>query len=276
MKPVEIDKIEIDLLLEAIFRRSGHDFRGYARASIERRIRHFVASEDCAAVGELIPRVLRDAEFFSRLVRQFSIPVTEMFRDPFVYRALREQVVPLLRTWPHFKVWHAGSASGEEVYSLAILLTEEGLFPRATLYATDINEEALAQAREGIYPIEKLQEASRNYQLSGGRGSLADYYHAAYGAAAMDASLRERVVFSSHNLATDSAFGEMHLVMCRNVLIYFERELQNRVLGLFTESLVHGGFLCIGTKEDLQFTTASEHFEALDRKARLYKKKEPT
>lgn len=276
MKPVEIEKIEIDLLLEAIFRRYGHDFRGYARASIERRIRHFMASVGCATVGELIPRVLRDVECFTRLARNFSIPVTELFRDPAVYRALREQVLPLLRTWPHFKIWHAGCASGEEVYSLAILLKEEGLYERATIYATDFNEEALARAREGIYPIEKMQEASRNYQLSGGRGSLSDHYHAAYGAAAMDASLRERVVFSGHNLAVDGAFGEMHLVLCRNVLIYFERELQNRALGLFTESLVHGGFLCIGTKEDLQFTTASEHFEVLDRKPRLYKKKEPS
>ncbi len=267
-----LEPIEIDLLLEAIFRRYGYDFRGYARASVERRLRQFLIGSGSTSISELIPRVLHDPAFFADLVRTFSIPVTELFRDPAVYLALRQQVVPLLRTWPHFKVWHAGCASGEEVYSLAILLKEEGLYERATLYATDFNEEALERARAGIYEIDKIKEASRNYLLAGGRSTLSDHYHAAYGAAAMHASLRERVVFSSHNLAVDGAFGEMHLILCRNVLIYFDRNLQNRVLGLFSESLVHGGFLCLGTKEDVQFTTARDQFKVLDRSARIYKK----
>ena len=275
MNPSELERLEIDLLLETVFRRYGYDFRGYARASIDRRVRQLLSSSGCTTVAELIPKVLNDAEFFSRLVRNFSIPVTEMFRDPAVYRAVREKVVPLLRTWPHFKIWHAGCATGEEVYSLAMLLKEEGLYERATIYATDFNEEALDLAREGIYPIEKIKAATRNYQLAGGKGSLSDNYHAAYDAARMDPALRERVVFSVHNLATDSVFGEIHLVLCRNVLIYFGRELQNRALWLLTESLVHGGYLCLGTKENLQFTEVHAHFSTLDHAARLYKKQVP-
>lgn len=273
MKPAQIERIEIELLLEAIHRRYGYDFRSYARASIERRLRLFRAGSGCASISEMIPRLLHDADFFTRLVRQFSIPVTELFRDPLVYRTVREQVVPLLRTWPHIKVWHAGCASGEEVYSLAIVLKEEGLYERATIYATDINADVLEQARRGIYDIARLQEATRGYQQSGGRGSLSEYYHADYDAVAMDPALRERVVFSTHNLATDSVFGEMHLVFCRNVMIYFNRELQDRALGLFTESLVRGGFLCLGTKEDIQFSAVRDAYEAVARPARIFKRK---
>jgi len=271
----DIEQIEFDLLLEAIWRRYGYDFRAYARATIERRTLQFLSGTGFATIAELIPKVLHDADFFSRLARQFSIPVTEMFRDPLVYRSLRENVVPLLRTWPHIKIWHAGCASGEEAYSMAILFKEEGLFERTTLYATDFNDEVLELAREGIYDLDKLKEAIRNYQAAGGTASLSDYFHAAYNAAAMDASLRERIVFSNHNLMADGVFGEMHLIVCRNVLIYFNRELQNRALGLFTDSLVHGGFLCIGTKEDLQFSSVAEHYEVLDCKARIYRKRTP-
>jgi len=268
-----VEEIEINLLLEAVYQRYGYDFRSYARASIERRARQFMANNGFASVSEMLPRLLRDKVFFTALARFFSIPVTEMFRDPPVYRSLREKVVPFLRTWPHFKVWHAGCATGEEVYSLAIVLKEEGVYDRATIYATDFNEDALDRARDGIYDIGKIQEATRNYQEAGGQGSFSEYYHARYDAVAMHSDLRQRVVFSSHNLASDSAFGEMHLVFCRNVMIYFNRQLQNRALGLFTESLVHGGFLCLGTKEDLQFTDACGHYEAMDHKARIYKKK---
>jgi len=274
MKSAEIGQIEIDLLLEAVYRRWGYDFRFYARASIERRIRQFLSGTDCASVSEMIPRLLHDREFFSRLARYFSISVTEMFRDPFVYRAVRENVIPLLRTWPHFKVWHAGCATGEEAYSLAIVLKEEGVYDRATIYATDFNDEALERAREGVYKFDKIQEATRNYQQAGGKASFSEYYHGRYGAAAMDAALKDHIVFSTHNLASDEAFGEMHLVFCRNVLIYFNRELQSRALGLFTESLVHGGFLCLGTKEDLRFTDVSGRYEVVDGKAKIYKKKD--
>jgi len=267
------EDIEIDLLLEAIYRRYGYDFRSYARASIERRTRQFLTVSGCASIAEMIPKLLRDDQFFSRLVRHFSVAVTEMFRDPHVYRSVREKVVPLLRTWPHFKVWHAGCATGEEVYSLAILLKEEGLYDRATIYATDFNDAVLDTARKGIYAAEKLQEATRSYQQAGGNRSFSEYYHASYDAAAMDAALRERVLFTNHNLATDGVFGEIHLVFCRNVLIYFNRELQNRALNLFTESLVHGGFLCLGTKENLHFTAVCDRYEVVNEKARIYKKK---
>ena len=269
----ETERIEIGLLLEAIYRRWGYDFRSYARASIERRTKQFMSSSGCASVAEMIPKVLHDKEFFSRLARYFSISVTEMFRDPFVYRAVRQEVVPLLRTWPHFKVWHAGCATGEEVYSLAIVLKEEGVYDRATIYATDFNDEALGRARVGVYEIGRIQEASRNYQEAGGKASFSQYYHALYDAVAMDDSLKKHITFADHNLAVDNAFGEMHLIFCRNVLIYFNRDLQNRALGLFTESLVHGGFLCIGTKEDLQFTDVYGAYEPVDEKARVYKKK---
>lgn len=272
MQAQQIEQIEINLLLEAIYQRYGYDFRSYARASIERRVLQFLAREGGGGISSLTERLLRDKELFARLVGYFSIAVTEMFRDPWVYRALREKVVPLLKTWPHFKVWLAGCSSGEEAYSLAIVLQEEGVYHRATIYATDFNEEVLDKAREGIYDMGRLREATRNYQESGGRASFSDYYHARYGAAAMDASLRKRIVFSNHNLAADSVFSEMHLVFCRNVLIYFNRDLQNRALGLFDESLVHGGFLCLGTKEDIQFTDLAGRYEGLGRRTSIFKK----
>jgi len=272
MMDTAVEPIEIDLLLEAVFRRYGYDFRSYARASIERRIRQFQALNSIATIADLIPGVLHDEALFSELARTISVSVTEMFRDPFVYRTLREKVLPLLRTYPYFKVWHAGCATGEEVYSLAILLREEGLLDRATIYATDFNESALARAREGIYPLDRIQEYTRNYQQAGGTGTLSDHYHARYGSAVLDRKLRKRITFAAHNLATDSAFGEIHLVFCRNVFIYFNNELQDHVARLFLESLIHGGFLCLGTRESLRFTTVYSAFEELDSRAKLYKK----
>lgn len=269
----KIELIEIDLLLEAIFRRYGYDFRSYSRASIERRTRQFMSGTGCETIAEMIPKILHDQDFFSRLVQYYSIAVTEMFRDPFFYLSIRKEVVPLLRTWSHFKIWHAGCATGEEVYSLASVLKEEGLYDRATIYATDFNDENLERAREGVYEIGKMKEATRNYQLAGGQVSFSEYYHARYGSAAICDALKERITFANHNLAVDEAFGEIHLVICRNVLIYFNRELQNRALGLFTKSLVNGGFLCLGAKEDLKFSSVVSMFEVVDSKAKIYKKK---
>ncbi len=270
----KIVPIEVDLLLEAVHRRWGYDFRSYARASIERRLSQFMSSSGYASLSEMIPMVLHDEAFFARLLQHFSLPVTEMFRDPFVYRSLRENVIPMLRTWPHVKVWHAGCATGEEVYSLAVVLKEEGIYDRTTIYATDFNDGALEKARDGIYEIGKIQEATRHYQQAGGKTSFSEYYHARYDAAAMDSALKERMTFANHNLAVDRAFGEMHLVLCRNVLIYFASELQNRALRLFTESLVHGGFLCLGTKESLLFSEVSGRYEVVDEKAKIYRKKD--
>jgi len=269
-KPVE--KTETDLLLEAVFRRYGYDFRSYARASIERRVRLFMATEGFATMPELTLRVPDDRELFSRLARSFSVPVTELFRDPQFYRAVRERVLPLLRTWPHFKIWHAGCATGEEVYSLAILLKEEGLYDRATIYATDFNDEALDLARAGVYEADNMKAATRNYQAAGGKASFSEYYHCRYGSAAMNPELKGRLVFTNHNLASDGVFGETHLVFCRNVLIYFNRALQNRALRLFSASLVNGGFLCLGAKEDLRFSEVNGLYEVADKKARIYKR----
>jgi chemotaxis protein methyltransferase CheR len=268
----KFQEIEIDLLLEALFRAYGYDFRSYARASIERRARLFLATSGCKTISELIGRVLRDKELFAKLVHHFSVSVTEMFRDPFVYQAIRSEVVPMLRTWPHVKIWHAGCATGEEAYSLAIVLKEEGLYDRAAIFATDFNDAALQQAKAGIYAIGKVQEATRNYQKAGGTASFSEYYHARYDAAALDNALKARLTFANHNLVTDGVFGEMHLIFCRNVLIYFNRGLQNRALRLFTESLVHGGFLCIGTRENLRFTEVEHNYEAVNRRAKIFKK----
>jgi len=273
MKASEIERIEVDLLLEALFQRWGYDFRSYARASIERRIRRYVSTKGVQRIADLVPMVLHDEEVFSELARQFSISVTEMFRDPPVYRSLRENVIPLLKSFPFVKVWHAGCATGEEVYSLAILLEEEGIAGKATIFGTDFNDESLESARRAIYPADRMQEFTRNYQEAGGKRSFSEYYRASYDAATLAPSLREHVTFANHNLASDHAFGEMHLVFCRNVLIYFDRDLQNRALGLFTESLVRGGFLCLGTKEDLRFSDVADDYEVVDRAARIYKKK---
>jgi chemotaxis protein methyltransferase CheR len=273
MEESQIEEIEVGLLLEAIHRRFGYDFRSYARASVERRVRQFLANTDCERIAEMIPRLLRDADFSTALVQNFSISVTEMFRDPEVYRLLRQRVVPLLKTYPHVKVWHAGCATGEEVYSLAILLREEGLYDKATIYGTDFNDTALEQARDGIYPADKIKAFTRNYQRAGGRGSFSRYYHASYDAAVMDPALKKRLTFANHNLVTDGVFGEMHLIFCRNVLIYFDKELQERALGLFTESLVRGGFLCLGSKESLDSTRVRDAYDAVDAKARIFRKR---
>lgn len=269
----DIEQIEINLLLEAVFQRYGYDFRDYARASVERRLRQFLADSSCANFSEVTTRVLREPDFFHRVVPYFSISVTSLFRDPFFHASLRKNVVPLLRTWPHFKVWHAGCATGEEVYSVAILLKEEAIYDRAMVYATDISHAALETAKNGIYSLEVLKKGSQNYLNAGGQKSLSDYYHARYGAAAMNGELGERITFARHNLAMDKSFGEMHLIVCRNVLIYFNTELQNQVLELFTESLERGGYLCLGDKETLSFSSVADRFVAVDEKARIYKKR---
>jgi len=272
-EPMENELLEIDLLLETVFQKYGYDFRSYAKASIERRARQFMAAAGYGSLAELTRAAVEDRGVFSSLSRAFSVPVTEMFRDPRAYLAVREQVVPLLRTWPHFKVWHAGCASGEEVYSLAIVLKEEGVYDRATIYATDFNDSALERARAGVYPAARMKEATRAYQEAGGKASFSEYYHSRYEAAVMREELRERIVFSNHNLVSDGVFGEMHLVFCRNVLIYFNRDLQNRALGLFTESLVCGGFLCLGTKEDVRFSDYSRFYEPVAKQERIFKRK---
>lgn len=275
MEKKDIDNIELDLMLEAIVKRYGYDFRNYSKASIERRVKQAMAKLGCEEITDLTRNLIHDSAFFQKLVREFSITVTEMFRDPDVYRTLREEVVPYLTTYPFIKIWHAGCATGEEVYSLAILLHEENLLDRATIYATDFNEAALSTAREGIYSIERVKEYSNNYHKSGGKNSFSDYYHAEYGSVAIPGFLKKNITFARHNLVTDQVFGEMHLIMCRNVLIYFDRTLQDRVFKLFDDSLTHSAFLCLGSKESLKFSTTAPNFDEFNSKQKIYRKKKP-
>jgi chemotaxis protein methyltransferase CheR len=272
MTAEEIEKIEIDLLLEAVFQVYGYDFRSYSRASIDRRVRLFAAEAGFANIAEMIPKVLHDEVFFYQLSQFFSVSVSEMFRDPFVFAAIRRIALPKLHSYPFFKVWHAGCATGEEVYSMAILLQEGSLLERSTIYATDFNDKALEQARKGIYPLDRIQSYTRNYQDADGKRSFSEYYHASHDSAVMNSGLKDRITFARHNLIADGVFGEMHVVFCRNTLIYFNHELQNRVLQLFTESLVHGGILCLGSSESLEFSAVKEQYEVLDEEARLYRK----
>jgi chemotaxis protein methyltransferase CheR len=265
--------IEIRLLVQAIFLRYGHDFRDYAQASLKRRILQAQLRMGAESISTLQARVLHDADAFAELLQYLTVPVSEMFRDPAYFLALRRHVVPVLRTYPSLKVWVAGCSTGEEPYSLAILLQEEGLLDRTILYATDINHASLEKARAGIFPLDSMQAFTRNYQRAGGLRSFSDYYVAAYGGALFDKRLREHITFADHSLATDSVFSETQLVSCRNVLIYFNRGLQDRALGLFHESLSHRGFLGLGSKETLDFSGYAESFEPVSRPDRLYRKK---
>ncbi|OQX96483.1 chemotaxis protein CheR [candidate division KSB1 bacterium 4572_119] len=272
MGKIENENIEIELLLEAIYQKYGYDFRKYSRASIKRRILHRLAKTDLDSVSEMQHRLLYDVEFFDKLLLDLSVNVTEMFRDPNFYLDVRKEVFPVLKTYPYLKIWHAGCATGEEVYSLAIMLREEGLYDRALIYATDFNEVVLKKAKQGIIPLNEIQKYTANYQKAGGKESFADYYTAKYNSALIDQSLKKNIVFSDHNLATDGVFGEMNLIFCRNVLIYFKKELQNRVIGLFRESLCNLGFLCLGSKESLMFSEYEKNFEPTVKETKIFRK----
>lgn len=268
----EIEDLEVQLLVEAIYRRHHYDFRRYSQASLKRRITHAAQFFECESISHLQHRVLHEPTLVARLLPLLTVQVSEMFRDPEYFRALREKVVPHLKTYPSLKVWIAGCSGGEEVYSLAILFREEGLESRTIFYATDINTGALAKAEAGIYELDRISLFTGNHRLAGGKTSLSDYYTAAYGRAVFDKTLRERMVFSDHSLVSDAVFGEMHLVSCRNVLIYFNRELQDRALGLFDDSLVRKGFLGLGSKENLRFSTHAGGFSEFDREQKIYQK----
>ncbi len=270
---IEIAKIEVDLLLEAIYRRYGYDFRNYSRLSLERRLTQFLIDKQCASYSEIMGRLLRDKNYFYELSTYFSVSVTALFRDPYFYSALREKVLPFLKTWPYFKIWHAGCATGEEAYSMAILLNDEQLLNRAMLYGTDISQSALETAKAGVYPLDIVKKGSVNYLKSGGSASLSNYYHARYDNAVIKSSLNKGITFSLHNLVIDKSFGEMQMIVCRNVLIYFNQDLKNQVLQLFWESLEYGGFLCLGDTESLMFTSVADKFITVDENAKIYKKK---
>lgn len=270
---LENQNIEIQLILEAIYLKYGFDFRNYGKSHVKRRILRRLSLSGMKTLSEMQARILSDHSFFKTVLNDLSINVTEMFRDPSFYIALRKEVIPILKTYPFTKIWHAGCATGEEVYSMAILLKEEGLYERSQIYATDFNEVILRKAREARYPIHAIREYTCNYQKSGGMESFADYYAAKNGSAVIADSIKKNVIFSDHNLVTDGVFGEMHLIMCRNVLIYFNKELQSRVLGLFRDSLCRNGFLCLGSKESPRFSKYKDYFKAAVNRERIYQKK---
>lgn len=269
-------EIERDLLLEAIYRKYRYDFRQYAAASVKRRLRGAMARMQCESLSQLQHKVLHDEAAFGVLLDHLTVPVSDLFRDPPYFRAVREQVVPFLRTYPSLKVWVAGCSTGEEAYSLAILLLEEELLSRTIIYATDINPRSLQRAEAGVYPIASLPSFTENHRLAGGRSSLADYYTAAYDRAVFDARLRDRIVFSDHSLSTDAVFAEVQFVSCRNVLIYFDRALQDRAVGLFHDALCRRGFLGIGAHESLRFSRHAGAFSEVSREDRIYRKGEDT
>ncbi len=270
---IDDERLEIQLLLEAIYRKYGYDFREYSCAHTKRRLEHRLGLERMSSYSAMQHRLIYDQKFFEKILLDLSINVTEMFRDPWFYKEVRRTVLPHLQTYPFIKAWHAGCSAGQEVYSMGILLEEEGMNNRCQMYATDFNELILAKAKDGIYPLDLIREYTVNYQKAGGMRSFSDYYTADCDNVVMRQSLRDRVLFSSHNLVTDGVFGEMNVIFCRNVLIYFNRELQNRVLNLFCDSLCPGGFLCLGSKENLKFSSVADKFEVVADREKIYRKK---
>jgi chemotaxis protein methyltransferase CheR len=268
----ELEKIEIALLLEGIHRKYGYDFRNYSYASIRRRIWHRIYSEGLANVSALLERVMHHSEVFHRLLCDLVIPVTEMFRDPEMFLAFRKDVIPLLRELPYIRIWHAGCSTGEEVHSMSILLQEEGLLDKTRIYATDINESALQKAKDGIIPIDRMKQYTKNYQASGGTQSFSDYYVSDHGMVMLRPFLRNNIVFARHNLVTDRSFNEFHVILCRNVLIYFNSLLRDQVHELFCDSLVQNGFLIVGSKESISFTPMVNRYETWLDTHRIYRK----
>ena len=269
---LETEALELQLLLEGVYRQYGFDFREYAPASLKRRVWRRVLAEQAGTIAGLLERVLHDADVMERLLLDLSINVTSMFRDPTFYLAFREQVVPLFKTYPFTRIWVAGCSTGEEVYSLSILLHEEGIYDRTRIYATDINEAVLERAREGVFPLEKMQEYTENYIRAGGTRSFSEYYLAKYEGALFDRSLTDNVVWAPHNLVQDRSFNTFNAILCRNVMIYFDRALQTRVHELFYDSLEHLGILALGHKESIRFTGIESAYEELDVHEKLYRK----
>ncbi|WP_123039308.1 CheR family methyltransferase [Cohnella candidum] len=268
----ELEKLEISLLLEGIFRQYGYDFRNYAYTSVKRRVTHRLQLEGFDTATRLLDGVLHDPEMFHRLLGDLVIPVTEMFRDPETFQAFRDGIVPELRKLPYARIWHAGCSTGEEPYSMAILLEEEGLLDKTRIYGTDISEGALEQAKDGVMPLERMQLYTQNYQASGGKRAFSEYYVSDHGLVLMKPFLRKNIVFARHNLVTDRSFNEFQVIFCRNVMIYFDTVLREHVHRLFYESLAVGGFLVLGNKESISFTPMAERYEVFDDANRIYRK----
>jgi chemotaxis protein methyltransferase CheR len=269
----DLSEFEISSLLQAVYQKYGYDFRQYSQAHIRRRITNRMTMSGLENISQMQSKILNDKLFTANFLQDLSITVTEMFRDPGFYKSLRENVIPILKTYPFIKIWHAGCSTGEEAYSMAIIMQEEGLYDRTTIYATDFNQQALNQAKEGIFSYAMIKEYTANYQLSGGIESFSNYYVSNYDNVIMNQSLKKNIVWANHNLVTDSVFAEVHLVLCRNVLIYFDINLQNKVQKIFYNSLINGGILCLGSKECIQFTDLHDKYTALDKKQRIFKKK---
>jgi chemotaxis protein methyltransferase CheR len=268
----DLEQLEIELLLEAVYRRYGVDFRQYAQASLKRRLYRRLHAEGLDTLSQLQDRLLHDPPCMERLLLDLSINVTSMFRDPSFYAAFRKHVVPILRTYPFTRIWCAGCSTGEEVYSLAIVLHEEGVYDRTRIYATDINEHVLQTAAEGVFPLERMQQYTQNYLRGGGKEDFSQYYVAAYDSVRLSRSLTENVVFAQHNLAMDRSFNEFNVIVCRNVMIYFDKALQDHVHGLFYESLPTFGILALGHKESIGFTRLAGRYEEIDAAERIYRK----
>lgn len=268
----EIVDIEIRLLMEGMYQAYGYDFRDYSEASLKRRLLQWLSGSGYQSISEAQAALLRSRDVMDSLVTGITVNVSDMFRDPSFFRALREQIVPHLKTYPFIRIWHAGCASGEEAYSMSILLHEEGLADRFRIYATDINEKVLENARKGIFPLQSMQRFTKNYQAAGGKTSFSDYYSARYGYAILNPDLGGQIVFAPHNLAVDTCFGEMHMILCRNVLIYFKQSLKERVLGLFDSCLLPGGFLCLGLKETIEGRPIAGRYEEYIHRSRIYRK----
>lgn len=272
---IDLEEIEVDLFIEAMLRRYGYDFRDYGRASFTRRVLNLAQRFSVNTVSDLTARVLHSPERLEEVIAGLSVPVSEFFRDPTTFRALKTQVFPLLASYPQITIWQAGCARGEEVYSLAIMLAEAGLYSRCRIFATDMSEKSLQEAQKGIFPLSEIKDASRRYLESGGSQSFSQHFHARYDLAKLDQRLIENVTFARHNLATDGVFCEAHLVLCRNVMIYFNNQLQRRALNLFADTLVRGGVLCIGDRENLR-PSENAWFDQTDKALPLYRRRRST
>jgi chemotaxis protein methyltransferase CheR len=269
----EPNEVEINSLLFMLFEKYGYDFRNYSEAHIRRRIATRMKMDVLTTIAQLEYKVKHEEAFAALFLQDLSITVTEMFRDQGFYRALREQVIPVLKTYPFLKIWHAGCSTGEEAYSMAILLKEEGIYERSTIYASDFNQQALDKAKAGIFSLSKMKEYTTNYQLSGGKEAFSNYYTSSYNNVIMNQEIKKNIVWANHNLVTDGVFAEVHLILCRNVLIYFDSNLQNSVQKLFYTSLIHSGILCLGSKESLGSGNYKDKYVELDSGSRIYKKK---
>lgn len=265
MEHVLINEEEMEMLLDDMYRQYGYDFTGYSKASLIRRIRRLIINDKLASFAEFRYRIRNDAAYFGHAIEEISVNVTEMLRDPTFYKAIIEKVIPVLATYPFIRIWHAGCATGEEVYSMAILLQEAGLLEKSLIYGTDINPAALEKARKGIFPVSYMQQYSRNYMAAGGKNDFSAYYTANYHLAKFDESLGRKIIFSTHNLVTDSSFNSFQLIFCRNVMIYFDKALQDRVFGLFDNSLEKFGFLALGSKESIRFSPIAQRYKQIER-----------